>query len=84
MVFTSDDDNDNEFGFKVNDSSGTHEIQGASAATNKLTYCSETAVHIQNGTQVVKLTSGDTLWIASRATSDFNEGESCWGGCRLS
>ena len=79
-IFTANTDADNEFGFTTNNG----EIQGASAATNKLTYASESGVYIQNGTQVVKLTEGDTLWIASRATSDFNEEQSCWGGCRLS
>ena len=79
-VYTADSDTANGFGFKKNSS----DLDLQSDAENKLTFGSNADDKILTFTCVIPLTSGDTMAVFAATASDYYEGHSQWGGCRLS
>ena len=79
-IYTANGDTNNGFGFLKN--SGKVRMQ---AAVDGLftTVQSESGDHIQNGTVIIPLSSGDTIAVCGGVQSDYYSGYSQFGGCRL-
>ena len=79
-VYTANTDTTNAFCFLKNDS----KFRTQAAADEYLSFWGGSAQdHIQNGTIIVPLSSGDTMGVCAAAGSDYYSGHSQWGGCRL-
>ena len=79
-VYTANSDSLNAFCFIKNDS----KFRTQAAADEHLTLWSGTSSdHIQNGTIIIPLSSGDTIAVGGSTASDYYSGHSQWGGCRL-
>ena len=79
-MYTANSDSQNGFCFLKNDS----KFRTQAAADHFLTFISATSAdHIQNGTIVVPLSSGDTMAVCAATGSDYYTGHCQWGGCRL-
>jgi hypothetical protein len=79
-VYTAQNDATNSFSFLKN----ATRINTQNDATNPITYASsEAGDHIQNGTVILSLTSGDTMAVIAASASDVYYGHVQWGGCRL-
>ena len=79
-IYTANSDSQNGFCFLKNDT----KFRTQAAADEFLTFESGNANdHIQNGTIIVPLSSGDTMGVCAATGSDYYSGHSQWGGCRL-
>ena len=79
-IYTANTDSINAFCFIKNDS----KFRTQAAADEHLTLWSGTTNdHIQNGTIIIPLSSGDTIAVGGSTVSDYYKGHSQWGGCRL-
>ena len=78
-IYTAKDDTGNAFGFETNNGEVDNQSDGANFFTQK----TGSNDHIQTATLIFPLTSGDTIWIETKTASDYYQGHSYWGGCRL-
>jgi len=79
-VYTANSDTTNGFGFLKNSS----KLAMNAVASQHFTFDSVTANdHMQNGKIIVPLSSGDTMAVIATTQSDYYQGHTAWGGCRL-
>ena len=79
-IYTANSDSQNGFCFIKNDS----KFRTQAAADELLTFVAvESGDHIQNGTVIIPLSSGDTIAVGGSTASDYYTGHCQWGGCRL-
>jgi len=79
-IYTANSDTANAFGFTTNNGEWDNQTDGANFGS---LVNSEDGDHMQFSLHILPLTSGDTVWVSARTPSDFYEGHSWWGGCRL-
>ena len=79
-MYTAQSDTNNGFAFLKNSS----ELDLQQDAGNYLTFAENANDKILTFTCVIPLTSGDTMAVFAATASDYYEGHSQWGGCRLS
>jgi|TARA_R100001463_G_scaffold135146_1_gene198089 hypothetical protein len=79
-IYTANSDTNNGFGFLKN----SEKVRMQAAADGLFTTVqSESGDHIQNGTVIIPLSSGDTIAVCGGVQSDYYSGYSQFGGCRL-
>ena len=78
-IYTAYDDTGNGFGFTTNNG----EIANQNHSAYYGTYMEGAEDNTQTCSHILNLTSGDTVWVSARTSSDVYPGHSYWGGCRL-
>jgi hypothetical protein len=78
-VYTANTDTANGFGFLKNSSRLLLSVRSEGI----LSYGEGGDNHTQEASVIIPLSSGDTIAVITTAASDFYEGHSQWGGCRL-
>ena len=79
-IYTANSDSQNGFCFIKNDL----KFRTQAATDELLTFVAvESGDHIQNGTIIAPLSSGDTIAVGGSTASDYYTGHCQWGGCRL-
>ena len=78
-IYTADSDTVNAFGFLKN----TSRLEANGAGDNFSYLNGLSNDHVQTGTVIIPLTSGDTMGVVPTQTSDYHTSLSQWGGCRL-
>ena len=79
-VYTALNDSGNGFSFRKNSA----RVNFSASSNVYLSYAQvETGDHVQTATIVLPLTSGDTMAVIAATQSDYYQGRSQWGGCRL-
>ena len=79
-IYTAQNDASNSFSFLKNSSKVNMQPDSANIFTH---VSSSSNDHIQNGTVILPLTSGNTIAPVMHLASDYYSGHSQWGGCRL-
>ena len=79
-VYTANSDADNAFGFLKNSS----KLAMNAVASQYFTFRhSDATDHTQTASVIVPLSSGDTMGVCATTGSDYYQGHTAWGGCRL-
>jgi hypothetical protein len=79
-VYTANSDQANAFGFLKNSS----KLAMNAVSSQYFTFRhSDATDHTQTTSVIVPLSSGDTMGVCATTGSDYYQGHTAWGGCRL-